>query len=112
VLQRDAAAGQVHRRLPMAVNDGKGCVFISHTGEVFPSGFLPLSAGSVRKERLADIYRTSSLFCALRARGNHEGKCARCPFWSVCGGSRARAWATTGRLFAEDPACAYQPRCS
>lgn len=113
VVQREASrarvAGGPRRPTPPAVNDGKGFVFVSHTGEVYPSGFLPLSAGSVRHERLATIYRTSPLFRALRDEWRLEGKCGRCPFRALCGGSRARAFATTGNPFAEDPACAYQP---
>lgn len=113
VVQRGAsrarALGGPRRPTPPAVNDGKGFVFISHTGEVYPSGFLPLSAGNIRSERLATIYRTSPLFRALRSDWRLEGKCGRCPFRALCGGSRARAFATTGNPFAEDPACAYQP---
>src|SRR5215469_6935432 len=51
-------------RAPRGLNDGKGFVFISHTGEVFPSGFLPLSAGSLRQQPLAEIYRDSPVFRA------------------------------------------------
>jgi radical SAM protein len=94
---------------PVAVNDGKGFVFVSHTGDVFPSGFLPLRAGNVRDTPVADLYRRTRLFRALRDPTRLEGKCGRCPFRSLCGGSRARAWATTGNFLAEDPACAYQP---
>jgi radical SAM protein len=104
------ARGRRRRReRPLAVNDGKGFVFVSHAGEVYPSGFLPLSAGNVRHERLADIYRWSPLFVGLRDEGRLEGKCAVCPFRSVCGGSRARAYAHTGNPYAADPACAYVP---
>jgi radical SAM protein with 4Fe4S-binding SPASM domain len=105
-----SGSGRVRRPLPGAANDGKGFVFVSHTGEVFPSGFLPLAAGSVRRERLADLYRRAPLFRALRDESLLEGKCGVCPFRSVCGGSRARAWAVTGNAFASDPACAYEPR--
>ncbi len=114
VLQREAArtrAGGSRRPRPTlpAVNDGKGFVFVSHTGEVFPSGFLPLSAGNVRTTRLAEVYRRSPLFRALRDDRRLEGKCGVCSFRIVCGGSRARAFATTGNPFAEDPGCAYEP---
>jgi radical SAM protein with 4Fe4S-binding SPASM domain len=112
VLERDAARrrqGQSHRPRPSAVNDGKGFVFVSHTGEVYPSGFLPLSAGNVRRDRLATIYRRSPLLRALRADDLLGGKCGVCPFRTVCGGSRARAYAVTGSFLAEDPACAYVP---
>jgi AdoMet-dependent heme synthase len=91
------------------INDAKGFVFISHRGDVCPSGFLPLSAGNVRKERLADIYRESSLFVGLRDSSRLKGKCGYCEFREICGGSRARAYALTGDPFAEEPTCVYQP---
>lgn len=112
VLERQKArgrAGSSRQPRPLAVNDGRGFVFISHTGDVYPSGFLPLSAGDVRQTRLAAIYRTSPLFQALRDVDRLQGKCARCLYRHVCGGSRARAYAMTGNPFAEDPACIYQP---
>ena len=96
-------------RAPKGVNEAKGFVFISHIGDVFPSGFLPVKAGNVKEQPLAEIYRSSKLFVALRDNGNLQGKCGRCEFRDLCGGSRARAWATTGDVFAEDPLCAYQP---
>ena len=104
-----ALAGEARRPRPAAVNDAKGFVFVSHTGEVYPSGFLPISAGNVRHARLADLYRTSDLFRALRDADRLEGKCGRCEFRTVCGGSRARAYALTGNPFAEDPSCIHQP---
>ena len=96
-------------RAPRGVNDGQGIVFVSHRGEVFPSGFLPLSCGSVRDEGLAAIYRHHPTFRALRDPERLGGKCGVCEFRYVCGGSRARAYAVTGDLFAEEPACAYVP---
>jgi radical SAM protein len=112
VLQRDKErvhAGLSRRARPPAVNDAKGFVFVSHTGEVYPSGFLPLSAGNVRDRRLPAIYRHSPLFQALRDDTRLKGKCGRCEFRKVCGGSRARAFATTGSVYAEDPTCVYEP---
>ena len=97
-------------RAPRGINDGKGFVFISHLGEVFPSGFLPVSGGNVRKQPLVDIYRDSPLFRALRDSKNLEGKCGRCEFHEICGGSRARAYALTGDMFAEEPCCVYEPK--
>jgi AdoMet-dependent heme synthase len=94
------------------VNDGKGFVFISHTGEVFPSGFLPLSGGNVREQPLAEIYRTSPLFMALRDTKQLHGKCGVCEYNQICGGSRARAYAVTGDAFAPDPCCIYQPEAA
>ena len=92
------------------VSDGKGFVFISHTGEIFPSGFLPVSAGNVRQDSLVEVYRNSSLFRILRDVEAREGKCGACEYSKICGGSRARAYAQTGNYLAEDPRCVYQPQ--
>ncbi|MBX5476973.1 MAG: radical SAM protein [Clostridia bacterium] len=109
--------GPAYRRVLMqrgagrraAVSDGKGFCFISHTGEVMPSGFLPVSAGNVRRQSLASLYRDSELFRSLRDPNQLRGKCGRCPFREVCGGSRARAYAMTGDYLAAEPTCAYEP---
>jgi radical SAM protein len=96
-------------RPAMGVNDGNGFAFISHIGEVCPSGFLPIVAGNVREQSFAEIYRNSPLFRELRDQGKLEGKCGICEFSSVCGGSRARAFAVTGDYMESDPSCAYVP---
>ncbi len=88
--------------------DGRGIIFISHDGYVYPSGFLPYPAGNVRKQSIVDIYRNSQLFKKLRS-SDLKGKCGLCEFKNICGGSRARAFAYTGDPFAEDPACLYNP---
>jgi radical SAM protein len=97
-------------RAPRGVNEAKGFVFISHIGDVFPSGFLPLKAGNVKKESLVDIYRTSELFVQLRDSSRLKGKCGICEFRELCGGSRSRAWSVTGDMFEADPICTYEPR--
>lgn len=97
-------------RAPRGLNDGKGFVFISHTGEVFPSGFLPLAAGSIRVQPLSAIYRESPLFRNLRDTSKLEGKCGACEFKQICGGSRARSYALTGDPYSEEPCCSYIPR--
>jgi len=91
------------------INDGKGFVFVSHTGEIYPSGFLPLASGNVRRHSLATVYRESPLFRALRNADNLGGKCGDCEYRNLCGGSRSRAYALTGDLLAEDPRCVYRP---
>lgn len=96
-------------RAPRGINDGKGFVFVSHVGEVFPSGFLPMSAGNVKKESLQAIYQHSPLFIALRDSSNLRGKCGVCEFREICGGSRARAYALSGDAFGEEPCCSWQP---
>jgi AdoMet-dependent heme synthase len=94
--------------LPKGVNDAKGLVFINYRGEVFPSRYLPLSGGDVTRQSLGEVYRDSSLFVSLRDSSRLKGKCGRCPVRTVCGGSRARAYAMVGDLFASDPCCAFQ----
>jgi radical SAM protein len=95
-----------------AVNDGNGFCFISHIGDVCPSGFLPLPAGNVRQQPVAEIYRDSSLFRSLRDPEQLKGKCGRCEFREVCGGSRARAYGLTGDYLESDPSCVYEPAAS
>ena len=102
-------AADVLNYAPKGVNDGKGFVFISHTGEVYPSRYLPLSGGNVMTQTLSEVYCDSELFRSLRDTSRLKGKCGRCPVRNVCGGSRARAYAMTGDLFAAEPCCAYEP---
>jgi radical SAM protein with 4Fe4S-binding SPASM domain len=91
------------------VSDGRGFVFVSHTGEIYPSGFLPISAGNVRFDSLVAVYRSSPLFLELRDADARHGKCGFCEYRRLCGGSRARAYALTGDHLAADPRCTYQP---
>ncbi|HSM55907.1 MAG TPA: TIGR04053 family radical SAM/SPASM domain-containing protein [Candidatus Sulfomarinibacteraceae bacterium] len=102
------------RRTPtgrgFGIRDGNGILFISHTGDIYPSGFLPLSAGNVRHKNIVDVYRRGNLFRRIRHLNQLQGKCGRCEFRAICGGSRARAFATTGDPLAADPLCPYIPR--
>jgi radical SAM protein len=91
------------------IRDGNGILFISHTGEICPSGFLEISAGNVRRDDVIEIYRTSTLFRGLRDPGAFGGRCGRCEYHWVCGGSRARAFSTSGDPLAEDPLCMHEP---
>ncbi|MDX1661292.1 MAG: TIGR04053 family radical SAM/SPASM domain-containing protein [Gemmatimonadota bacterium] len=91
------------------VNDADGFLFVSHTGEIYPSGFMPVSAGNVRHDDLVDVYQSSSLFTSLRDRDGFKGKCGVCEFRKVCGGSRSRAWAVTGDPIESEPFCAWVP---
>ncbi len=102
---KPGVAALAHR----GVNAGNGFMFVSHFGQIFPSGFLPTPAGSVRTGRLADAYRDHPLFQDLRDPTLLKGRCGRCPFKALCGGSRSRAYALTGDILAEDPWCAYDP---
>lgn len=97
-------------RAPKGVNDGNGFVFISHTGDVYPSGLLPVKAGNIRKTPLAEIYRESEIFKSLRNPDKFKGKCGVCEFRHVCGGSRSRAYAATGDYLESEPYCVYIPK--
>lgn len=103
------AGGRRARRPPLDVNAARGFVFVSHVGTVHPSGFLPLGAGSVREQPLPVIYRTSELFTGLRDADRLGGRCGRCEFRQICGGSRSRAYGVTGDPYAEEPWCGYVP---
>ena len=109
VLQQARGAKPSGARAPLGINDGKGFVFVSHIGNIQPSGFLPLTAGNVRKDELIEVYRNSPLFRELRNPSLLKGKCGRCEFKTICGGSRARSYAMTGDYLGEEPLCVYQP---
>ncbi len=91
------------------VNDGNGFLFISHLGEIMPSGFLPVSAGDVRREDIVQVYREHPLFTALRDPARLKGRCGVCEYREVCGGQRGRAYGLTGDYLESDPACVYEP---
>jgi radical SAM protein with 4Fe4S-binding SPASM domain len=91
------------------ITAGDGFAFVSHVGEVYPSGFLPETAGNVREESIVDIYRDSELFQSLRDPDALRGKCGACEYRQVCGGSRSRAFAYTGDPLEADPLCPYVP---
>ncbi|GGB39909.1 TIGR04053 family radical SAM/SPASM domain-containing protein [Virgibacillus dakarensis] len=97
-------------RAPKGVNDGNGFVFISHIGDVYPSGLLPIKAGNVRTTPLATIYRESEVFKNLRDPDQYKGKCGVCEFRFVCGGSRSRAYNVTGDYMESEPYCVYIPK--
>jgi radical SAM protein len=90
------------------IRDGHGIVFVSNQGDIYPSGFLPLSGGNVRTDSLVNVYREAPLFRALHSPQHFRGKCGECEFSCVCGGSRARAFAHTGDALGSDPLCLYQ----
>jgi radical SAM protein len=91
------------------VRDGNGVAFVSKTGDVYPTGFLPLSGGNVKEQSLVEIYRSSELFVGLHDCDRLKGKCGVCEYRSICGGSRARAFASTGDQLETDPICLYEP---
>lgn len=110
VLQR---AGNPQRgspsRAPLGVNDGRGIMFVSHTGQVFPSGFMPIECGRFPYDSIVDIYQNHPTFRVLRDPDRLKGKCGVCEYRSICGGSRARAYALTRDPLAAEPDCVYVP---
>ncbi len=98
------------KRAPKGVNDGNGFVFISHIGDVMPSGFLPIVCGNVRDTPLSEIYREAKVFKELRQPDNYKGKCGICEYNRICGGSRSRAYAVTGDYMESEPFCVYIPQ--
>ena len=94
------------------IRDGHGIVFVSHTGEICPAGFLPLVAGNVRQDHLVTVYRDAPAFRQLHDPTQFEGRCGSCRHHMLCGGSRSRAFAATGSALAEDPLCTHDPMLS
>lgn len=109
LMQAAKQGGAPAPRHMVPTRDGKGVVFISHVGEIQPSGFLPITAGNVRTDDLATIYRTHPIFTQLRNDDALGGKCGKCEYRRVCGGSRARAYGMCGDMMAAEPLCHYIP---
>jgi radical SAM protein len=91
------------------IRDGNGIMFVNHDGAVYPSGFLPIAVGNVRETSIVDLYRSSPVFTSLRDTAAFKGRCGRCEYSRICGGSRARAFAWTGDPLESDPLCPYVP---
>ncbi len=89
--------------------DGKGIIFVSHNGDVSPSGFLPIKLGNVKENTIVDIYRNNETLVKLRDSRNFKGRCGACEYSDICGGSRSRAFSYFGDIFQEDPRCIYVP---
>ncbi|TVR11801.1 MAG: radical SAM protein [Planctomycetota bacterium] len=89
---------------------GRNVCFVSHDGEVFPCGYLPLSAGSIHQQSLSEIWSDALLFQGLRDDDRLQGRCGACDHQDICGGCRARSWAESENAWAEDPSCPYHPR--
>ncbi len=94
-----------NKALGFGVRDGNGVIFISHKGDIYPSGFLPLKLGNVREDKVSDIYKNHKIMRELRDVNFLKGKCGKCKFKKICGGSRARAYAVYNDYLEEDPAC-------
>ena len=96
-------------RSPLGVNDGNCVMFVSHIGEIYPSGFLPLECGRFPQDSVVEVYQNNPLFQQLRTPNSFSGKCGVCEYNKVCGGSRARAFAATGDPLGSEPDCVYVP---
>lgn len=104
--------GGTHRghRAPLGVWDGRGVMFVSHTGDIYPAGFLPLVCGRFPDQSVVDVYQNHPTFRSLRDADGFKGKCGICEFRQICGGSRARAYAVTGDALESEPDCVYVPK--
>ena len=108
---RDSGRHRGHRA-PLGVGDGKGVMFIGHTGEIYPAGFLPALCGRFPQDSVVDVYQNHPTFKALRDPDQFGGNCGICEYRYVCGGSRARAYGVTGDFLATEPDCVYVPNLS
>jgi radical SAM protein len=104
----DGGRGRGHRA-PLGVGDGKGVMFVSHRGEIYPSGFLPLKCGQFPQRSVVETYQQHPTFVSLRDSTRFSGKCGICQYRDICGGSRARAYAVYGDPLASEPDCVYEP---
>ncbi len=106
--EKDSSHRRGHRA-PLGVGDGKGVMFISHTGEIYPAGFLPMQCGQFPKDSVIDAYQNHPTFRSLRDPDSFKGRCGVCEYRHVCGGSRSRAFAVTGDAIETEPDCVYIP---
>lgn len=87
---------------------GKNYCRITPDGDLTPCPYLPLVAGSLRKHSFGVLWRTAPLFQALRNPAL-QGRCGQCEYRELCGGCRARAFASHNDPLAEDPWCTHVP---
>jgi radical SAM protein with 4Fe4S-binding SPASM domain len=106
--ETDRGAHRGHRA-PLGVWDGRGVMFVSQLGEIYPAGFLPLVCGRFPEQSVVETYQRHPTFLALRNADQFKGKCGVCEYRSICGGSRARAYAVTGDPLESEPDCVYEP---
>jgi len=96
-------------RAPLGVSDGKGIMFVSHIGEIFPAGFLPICCGRFPNDNVVEVYQKHPVFLDLRTPSRFKGKCGVCEYNTICGGSRSRAYGVTGDALESEPDCLYVP---
>jgi len=109
--ERSAVPGlisKVRHRAPLGITDGRGIMFVSHNGSIYPAGFLPLECGRFPQDSVVETYQSHPTFKALQNPDNYKGLCGRCEYRYVCGGSRARAFAVAGDPLEAEPDCCYQ----
>ena len=105
----DPAGGRPLSTMTRGCLAGSSVCFVSHTGDVYPCGYLPVSAGNVRQQSFGDIWRDAEVFRTLRNPEAYDGKCGVCRYQGICSGCRARAFAETGNYMSEEPYCSYEP---
>jgi radical SAM protein with 4Fe4S-binding SPASM domain len=110
-IQRRTSRDRGHRA-PLGVRDGNGILFVSHIGEIYPAGFLPLVCGRFPQDSVVEAYQKHPTFLALRDPNRFSGDCGICEYRFVCGGSRSRAYAVTGNPLAAEPDCVYRPQAA
>ena len=88
---------------------GRKLLNIDAEGNVKPDPFFPRTIGNILEQDFSDIWRKrpDALLQKLREHPRRvSGKCAECGVIDICnGGSRSRAYAIYGDLWAEDPSC-------
>jgi len=73
--------------------------------DVYPCARLRIKVGSLKQEKLKDIWFNSEILNTLRDRTNYKGQCRECEYIEICGGCRANAFARTGDYLSSDPIC-------
>jgi len=105
----DPAGGRPLSTMTRGCLAGTNVCFVSHKGDVYPCGYLPVTAGNVRNTAFRDIWSGAPVFQQLRDPEAFGGKCGECRYLAICGGCRARAFGVGGDYMAEEPFCVYDP---
>jgi len=104
---REQNPGQ--KRISKGCLAGSGVLFVGHSGDVFPCGYLPVNCGNILQTPLEQIWTSSTDLARMRDTRQLKGKCSVCGYAKVCGGCRARAFAATGDYMQAEPMCTYTP---
>ncbi len=88
---------------------GRKLLNIDSEGFVKPDPFFPVKIGNILHQDFSDIWTNepTQLLQKLRVHPRElGGKCSDCRYLDICnGGSRSRAYAIYGDIWAEDPSC-------